>query len=281
MENSDTTYVKGLKQRALSLGFYLLLMLFFPTTLPAEQGKPVEVLPDLVATALANNPELKASQARWEMFRSRIDQARSLEDPMLMLKTPELGSGRTVQFPEDPMTQRVIGLSQQIPFWGKRELRGDIASREAESYRWTMEERKLELARMVKETWYRLYYTDKSRDIVARNIRILDDFVTLAETKYSVGQGVQQDVFKAQVERSKLLIMRDNPGAETKNPAGKSQCTPLPAGRNADRQHPRFRHQTRSRFRQGIERDSLRKPSVDQGFSVTRSARERQGSSWP
>lgn len=205
MENSDTTYVKGLMQRALSLGCYVLLMLFFPTTLPAEQGRPVEVLPDLVATALANNPELKASRARWEMYRSRIDQARSLEDPMLMLKLQNWLVDEPFNSRADPMTQRVIGLSQQIPFWGKRELRGDIASREAESYRWTMEERKLELARMVKETWYRLYYTDKSREIVARNIRILDDFVTLAETKYSVGQGVQQDVFKAQVERSKLL----------------------------------------------------------------------------
>jgi outer membrane protein TolC len=108
----------------------------------------------------------------------------------------------------DPMTQRVIGISQQLPFWGKRDLRGEVAAREAESYRWAVEERKLELVRMVKETWYRLYYVDRSRDIVDRNIKILDDFITLAETKYSVGQGAQQDVFKAQVERSRMFDMR-------------------------------------------------------------------------
>jgi outer membrane protein TolC len=83
-----------------------------------------------------------------------------------------------------------------------------VAAKEAESYKWAVEERKLELARMVKETFYQLYFIDKSLDIVARNIRILDDFTTLAETRYSVGQGAQQDVFKAQVERSKLLDMR-------------------------------------------------------------------------
>jgi outer membrane protein TolC len=44
--------------------------------------------------------------------------------------------------------------------------------------------------------------------VVDKNIRILDDFITLAETKYSVSQGVQQDIFKAQVERSKMLDMR-------------------------------------------------------------------------
>ena len=36
----------------------------------------------------------------------------------------------------------------------------------------------------------------------------MDDFITLAETKYSVGQGAQQDIFKAQVERSKMLDMQ-------------------------------------------------------------------------
>ena len=50
--------------------------------------------------------------------------------------------------------------------------------------------------------------TDRSREIVDKNIRIIDDFITLAETKYSVGQWAQQDVFKAQVERSRMLDMR-------------------------------------------------------------------------
>ena len=106
------------------------------------------------------------------------------------------------------MTQKVIGISQQLPFWGKRDLKGEVAAKEAESYQWQVEERKLELRRMVAETYYQIYFTDKSLEIVDKNIRILDDFITLAEIKYSVGQGAQQDVFKAQVERSKMLDMR-------------------------------------------------------------------------
>lgn len=188
--------------------FFLILALCFPATLPAEEGKSAEDLPAMVAAALANNPELKASSARWEMFRSRVDQARSLEDPMLMLKLQNWMVDEPFNSRLDPMTQRVIGISQQLPFWGKRDLRGEVAAKEAESYRWAVEERKLELVRMVKETWYRIYYVDRSRDIVDRNIKILDDFITLAETKYSVGQGAQQDVFKAQVERSRMLDMR-------------------------------------------------------------------------
>lgn len=40
---------------------------------------------------------------------------------------------------------------------------------------------------MVKETYYQLWAVDKSMEIVDKNLRILTDFVTIAESKYSVG----------------------------------------------------------------------------------------------
>ena len=187
----------------------LMLLSLSPAMAWSETVKlPAEDLAGLVAAAVANNPELKSSQARWEMFRNRIAQARSLEDPMLMLKIQNGLVNSPLNFRRDSMTQKVVGISQQLPFWGKRGLKEEMAAKDAESYRWQVEERKLELVRMVKETYYQIYFTDKSLEIVDKNIRILDDFITLAETKYSVGQGAQQDVFKSQVERSKLLDMK-------------------------------------------------------------------------
>ena len=183
------------------------LLLHTSFTHAADAPTP-ENLSSLVASALANNPELKSSDARWQMFRSRIAQSRSFDDPMLMLKIQNGLINDPLNFHKDAMTQKVIGISQQIPFWGKRGLKGKVAALEAESYKWQVDERKLELKRMVAEAYYQLYFTDKSREIVDKNINILDDFVTIAETKYSVGQGTQQDVFKAQVERSKMLDMR-------------------------------------------------------------------------
>lgn len=194
-----------------SLRAFALLMLLSlsPAMAWSETVKlPAEDLSRLVQTALTNNPELKSSQARWEMFRNRIAQARSLDDPMLMLKIQNGLVNSPLNFRRDSMTQKVVGISQQLPFWGKRGLKEEMAAKDAESYRWQVEERKLELVRMVKETYYQIYFTDKSLEIVDKNIRILDDFITLAETKYSVGQGAQQDVFKSQVERSKLLDMK-------------------------------------------------------------------------
>ena len=51
-----------------------------------EDTPPAENLQTLISCALANNPELKGSEARWQMFANRVKQASSLDDPMLMLK---------------------------------------------------------------------------------------------------------------------------------------------------------------------------------------------------
>jgi outer membrane protein, heavy metal efflux system len=186
----------------------LLLLFIAVPSLHAESKSPPENLAQLIETALANNPELKASQSRWAAFKSRIKQAGSLDDPMLMLKIQNGIVSAPLNFTKDPMTQKVIGISQQLPFFGKRALREEVAAREAESYHYSHEERRLELIRMVKEAYYQIFFAERSLAIVDRNIGILDTFITLAETKYSVGQGAQQDIFKAQLERSKLLDMK-------------------------------------------------------------------------
>ena len=179
-----------------------------PTLSLAEKSPEPAHLAALVAEALANNPEIKASEARWQAFSERVRQAGTFDDPMLMLKIQNALVRDPLAFDRDVMTAKVIGISQMVPFFGKRALQREGAERAAESERWSFEERKLELRRMVKETWYQLYFIDRSLAIVEKNIGILDDLTRFTETMYGVGQGLQQDVLKAQVERSKMEDMR-------------------------------------------------------------------------
>ena len=186
----------------------LLLTLFSTPSLHADQEPPPENLATLVNTALSNNPELRASASRWEMFKSRVRQAGSLDDPMLTLKIQNGILIDPVNFNRDPMTQKVIGISQQLPYFGKRALREEVAAREAEAQHYSHEERALELTRMVKEAYYQISSTDHQIHILHQNLEVIDTFITLAQTKYAVGQGTQQDIFKAQLEHSKLLDMQ-------------------------------------------------------------------------
>lgn len=188
----------------------LFAILFFTTGAFAADPprSPSENLPSLIDAALKNNPELKASQARWRMYTGKARQAGSLDDPMFMFKLQSMLAREPLVFNKDPQSAKVIGISQQLPFWGKRALREEMAEYEAESYRWQVEERRLELRRMVTETWYQIYAADKALELIEKNIRIMGDFTTVAESRYTVGQGAQQDIFKAGLERSKMLDMQ-------------------------------------------------------------------------
>ncbi|TKB11312.1 TolC family protein [Desulforhopalus sp. IMCC35007] len=187
----------------------LLLLIISPGVVWSEDLKlSGEDLSHFVATAVANNPELKSSQSRWQMFANKAKQAAALDDPMFMFKLQNMLVREPFVFDKDPQSAKVIGISQQIPFWGKRAIKQEVANFEAESYKWSIEERKLELTRMVKENFYQLWAVDKFLEIVEKNLLILADFVTIAESKYSVGQGVQQDIFKAGLEQSKMLDMQ-------------------------------------------------------------------------
>src|SRR5690242_19141960 len=109
------------------LSSVLLFFLFVNRPLLAQEAGPAENLSSLIDAALAHNPELKASDARWQMFSNRVAQARTFDDPMLMLKIQNGIFTDPFNFRKDPMTQKVIGISQQFPFWGKRGLKGEVA----------------------------------------------------------------------------------------------------------------------------------------------------------
>jgi len=186
-----------------------ILSLLSPMTAKAEKlNPPAEELPAIVATALANNPELKSSGSRWQMFTSKARQAGALDDPMFMFKLQNMPVRNPLAFNKDTQSGMVVGVSQQLPFWGKRDLRKKIALHEADSYKWAFEERKRELSRMVKETYYKLWAVDRELEVIDKNLLLLGDFVTLTGLRYSLGQGVQQDIYKAGLEKSKMLEMQ-------------------------------------------------------------------------
>ena len=185
---------------------WLLVFGLLATSIPPARSFATDADPltALIAEALANNPEVHASQARWDLFESRIAQAGALEDPMLMLRIDNGLLRDPLSFDRDSATAKVIGISQALPFYGKRELRRQSAELDVQSSHLDTEERKLNLRRMVSETWYRLFLVDRSLALLDESIATLDDLNRFAETLYGVGQGGQQDVLLGQVRRSKM-----------------------------------------------------------------------------
>ncbi len=157
-----------------------------------------------VSLALEENQGIAAMDSRAEAFRQIPDQAGALPDPELSLGALNLPTD-TFSTTAENMTQLQLGLSQKIPFPGKRSLRERAAAFEADSARAESGEAKLKMERNVRSSWWSLAYLDRSLEVVSRNKTLMKQFIRIAETKYKTGQGIQSDILLAQVELSKLL----------------------------------------------------------------------------
>lgn len=185
----------------------LSLILLGPATKVTAEATVGMTLDALVEAAMEKNPELQAARERWHMTERRVIPARSLDDPQLSLGFSNYPVD-SLASDETPMTGTELTLSQKFPFPGKLGAKGEMAEQQALWFKGIYEDSKLQLVRRVKDAYYRLYYNDKAIEITETNLEILDDFIRLTETRYKVGKGLQQDVLKAQVERSKLIDQR-------------------------------------------------------------------------
>ncbi len=188
------------KTRLLSL---ILIFLAIPSLLTGQKAGSTEDLARIIQEGLSNNPDLKAGFENWQADRAKIPQAGALPDPQLSLNLLNLPVN-SFAFDQEPMTGKQVALMQMFPFPGKLGLREDIAVAGAGISQAKYQELKNQLIKNIKLSYYDIFFIDKSLETVEKNTGILKDFTRIAESRYSVGEGLQQDVLKAQVELSKM-----------------------------------------------------------------------------
>ncbi|MBE0625752.1 MAG: TolC family protein [Burkholderiales bacterium] len=171
------------------------------------QGRAAEsaesTLSALVAEALQNNPELRAAAKETEAARQRVRPAGALEDPMLeagFINVPI----QPLRFDSEDMTMKMLGLSQKLPYPGKRALREQLAAKDAETTRYGLRETSNRIAREVKFAYYDLALTDATVRLQQSNRNILEQFLHIAESRYAVGQVAQAEVLRAQTQLGRM-----------------------------------------------------------------------------
>ncbi|GBE36975.1 outer membrane efflux protein BepC precursor [bacterium BMS3Bbin07] len=163
-----------------------------------------ERLSGLIGEAVKNNPELKAFEEKIRVYRERPSQAESLDDPRLKLSIVNVPLD-TFSFNQEPMTQKQMTIMQKFPFPGKLALKGAMAGQELEIVKKEYMEKKNDIVRQVKVVYNNLSFINKAIEITENNKALLKEFIKIAETKYAVGKGLQQDVLKSQVELSRMI----------------------------------------------------------------------------
>jgi outer membrane protein TolC len=98
-----------------------------------------------------------------------------------------------------------IGASQPLPYPGKLALRGDVARREADVARARVEVVSRDQIERLRTTYTRLACLQATLSILERDNTLLQSIEQQAQARYASGQGNQQDVLRAELERTKIL----------------------------------------------------------------------------
>ncbi len=171
--------------------------------LPCVAGAASPDLEVLIDSALAKNLGLKVLAHQLAAFEARVPQAGALEDPMLGLDLRNVPTS-SLDFDSTPMSGKQLMVSQRIPLPGVLRARERAAESAAGAASEVLADRTGTIVNLVKQGYFALAFLDRAIKVTEKNRTLLQDMVRIAQKKYAVGRGLQQDVLKAQVSLSAL-----------------------------------------------------------------------------
>ncbi len=149
----------------------------------------------LIEQVLTRNPSLAQMAAAWEAASARYPQITSLDDPMFGgTAAPASIGSHDVEFGYR------VEVSQKYPWPGKRALRGANALAEANAARLDLDDMRLQLVETTQDAFYEYYLVGRALAVNEEAIRLLRDFRSNAQNRFTTGQVTQQDVLQADVE---------------------------------------------------------------------------------
>src|SRR6204780_1342691 len=163
-------------------------------------------LSQLLAEAEANNPQISAADHDVRAARQMAPQVITLPDPKFTYQQFSVGSPKPFAgYTNSDFAYIGVGASQQLPYPGKLRARGTAAERDADTKQAEAEVTKTSIADAVKADYLQLAYLQQTLGILRQNESVLDQLIQDATAHYQVGQGMQQDVLQAQVNRTKIV----------------------------------------------------------------------------
>ncbi|UCE41547.1 MAG: TolC family protein [Candidatus Aminicenantes bacterium] len=186
-------------KRTLLTGLIILVFLGFLELHPEESRGKKTTLDELIQIALQQNLQIRAAKKEWEASLQKIPQAKALPDPVLSYAH----FGQSIETRLGPQRNK-ISVSQQIPFFGKLGLKGEIAAQSSDVLEQQYHTVKADMVLKVKEAYFSLFLIDRSIRISQEEKGVYRRLSEIAAKKYETGQVGQQDALKAQLEISKV-----------------------------------------------------------------------------
>lgn len=169
----------------------------------ALPGASVE---SLLTAAREGSPDLRMVRLEAEAARERIQPAGALPDPVLRIELENItrngSQGATLNPAQVGDTKYT--LMQPLPFWGKRDLKREVAGAEAAQAEGRAADTWAEVASRIKTLYAQYWLTGQSLQLTRENIELTRRLEQIAQARYAGGLAAQQDAIRAQLERSAM-----------------------------------------------------------------------------
>ncbi len=160
----------------------------------------------LINYAKTRNPEYAAMQAEAEASGERVTPAGALPDPKFRTELRDItrmGEQSATLSPSRVGSTRYL-LMQDIPWFGKRDLKREIAELEADGAKGRALGTWADVAGRIKVNFAQLYYVHRNEQLTREILDLMTRLEKVAQVRYSGGLAAQQDVIRAQVEQTNM-----------------------------------------------------------------------------
>ncbi|MBS1852826.1 MAG: TolC family protein [Acidobacteria bacterium] len=160
----------------------------------------------LIEEVQQKNAQVAASLQAWQASRNVPKQVSALPETQLSIQQFSVGSPRPFAgYSNSDFAYIGFGVSQDLPYPGKRQLRARIAERESDAMEAQTDSLRRTMVGNLKMVYFQLAYIQQTIDVLHRMDELLGQVQQATEARYKVGQGIQQDVLKAQLQHTKIL----------------------------------------------------------------------------
>lgn len=170
------------------------------------QEQPGSSVESLLALAREGNPEFAGMRYEAEAAAERVTPAGALPDPRLRTELMDItkGGAQSATLSPSRVGSTRYTLMQDIPWFGKRDLKREIAELEAEGAKGRAHGTWSEVAARIKTTYAQLYYLGRNERLTREILDLMTRLEKIAQVRYAGGLAAQQDVIRAQVEQTAM-----------------------------------------------------------------------------
>lgn len=162
-----------------------------------------ETLEQLVETAINVSPNIKMLNSKADVSKSRIEIGTNLPDPILKIGLANLPVN-SFSFTQEPMTGKIVGLSQKFPFPGKLKSASAVKAVDTSIVKQNIEDFKNRIRNEVSVLYYDLRLIRRKIELANESKELLKQITEIVKRKYEVSTASLQNLVQVEVQITRI-----------------------------------------------------------------------------